>query len=186
MFKVREERRSDFVEKEPENDEIQLPIAHYTLVNHNYEDPNVRPKISIYGLGSCIGLILYDKKNDVYAMSHILLPESRREEKKGPLKFPHKFADSSIEDLLEELLKHGAEKKNIRAIVIGGAQIFQNHYNNISELNIKNVKQKLRSLNIKILKEDTGGTKGRVLIYDTKYNKVLVKYTGDTKFKVVA
>ncbi len=183
---MRKERRLDFVEKGLENDEIQLPIAHYTLVNHNYEDPNVRPKISIYGLGSCIALILYDKKNDVYAMSHILLPKSRKSEINGPLKYPHKFADSSIEDLISELLKHGAERENIKAIVIGGAQIFQNHYNNISELNIKTVKQKLRSINIKILKEDTGGTQGRVLIYDTKYNKVLVKYTGDTKFKVIA
>ncbi len=176
-------KRKDFIENSSENREIQLPIAHYTLINHNNKESNIIQKIAIYGLGSCIALFLYDKENKIYGMSHILLPESKLAKTKGPLKYPHKFVDSSIRDLISELLKHGAEKENFRAVIAGGAWIFQDHFNNIGQNNIKAVKKELKNLNIKIEKEDTGGKFGRVILFDPVDNSVNVKLTGEKTFR---
>ncbi len=176
-------KRIDFVEKRPESREIQLPIAHYTLINHNYKESNIIPKITIYGLGSCIALFLYDKENNIYGMSHILLPTSRLSEKGSSLKYPHKFADSSVKDLTKELFKNGAEKKNLRAVIAGGAMIFHDHLNDIGQDNIKAIKKELKNFNIKIEKEDTGGRSGRVIIFDPVDNSVNVKLTGEKEFR---
>ena len=71
-----EEENIDRVEKIGRRGEIVLPIGHYALVNSKYKSSNAHIKISIYGLGSCIALILYDKKSQVSGMSHILLPKA--------------------------------------------------------------------------------------------------------------
>ena len=73
-----------------------LLIGHSIVINSIHKLHNSYPTISIYGLGSCIALILYDKENPLYGMSHILLPSSER---KSEIKFPHKYADLSEMDV---------------------------------------------------------------------------------------
>lgn len=176
------EKRIDFIQNANENGEIILPIAHYVLINSNYYK-NARPKIIIYGLGSCVALILYDDKNDVYAMSHILLADSKKSNINSYTKYPHKYVVDAVKDLLGEILKHGAEKRCIRAMIIGGAKIFQNQFNDIGEKNINKLKKELEMLDIKIEKEDIGGACGRTVIYDTNNNSVLIKNSRESEFK---
>ncbi len=171
------------IEKIGKYNELTLPIAHYALVNSQYGGHS-RPKIVIYGLGSCIGLILYEKKNKVYGMSHILLPTPKINNPEIKIKFHHKFADRSVVALLTELLDHGAKKNLIKAIVIGGARIFENLYNDISTRNIKMVKKFLKSLHIAIEREETGGTKGRTVFLDTNTNSILIKPLGGKDFTI--
>ena len=61
------------IEKSDKNGEVFLPIGHYFLTNCKNKLENKHPKVSIYGLGSCIALILVDFINKVCGMSHILL-----------------------------------------------------------------------------------------------------------------
>ncbi len=51
------------------------------------------------GLGSCVGITLYDKYNKVGGMVHIMLPENRKGLK------PAKYADTGIPLLIEEMEK---------------------------------------------------------------------------------
>ena len=174
-----EKARQDRAFIEENKGEIMLSIAHYALFNSNHRTH--KPKIVIYGLGSCIALILYEQENNIQAMSHILLPESNNSQKAS--NYPHKYANSSVKDLLAEFLRHGAKRENIKAIIVGGAKIFQGFDNSISEQNIHSIKKELAKYKIKIKKQDLGGSKGRILKYDPNDNSVLVKETGASDFK---
>lgn len=163
--------------------EIVLHIAHYVLINSD-SILNLNPiKIMIYGLGSCIALILYDLENKIYAMSHILLPHSDHIKDNIKIRFPHKFADCSVKDLVENMINQGAESQNIKAVMVGGSKIFQNHFNDVGAENIKVVKSELERLKIRIIREDIGGKRGRIIIYDTKDNSVYVKPTGEEDYR---
>jgi chemotaxis protein CheD len=167
------------IEKMDRNDEIFLPIGHYAVFNCKNNPNNIQPKISIYGLGSCIALMLFDYKNKVSGMSHILLPKNHKNKKTD---FPHKYADLSAKLLMKGLLNLGATKENIRAIIVGGSKIFDLDENFMGIDNTEAIKQELEKLKIKIIGEDTGGTKGRAVIFDTKDFTVHVKSTDENKF----
>lgn len=153
--------------------ELVLPIGHYTLINSNH---NLKPKIAIYGIGSCIIPIIYDKKQKIVGMSHVLLPTHKN---KAIISYPHKYADLSIKYLVNELTQHGAELKNLESIIVGGANIFKNPDCTIGKENIKAVKNELKKLKIKIKREETGGFKGKILKFDTKDFSCVIKTTGN-------
>jgi len=157
-----------------------VPIGHYALSNSKNIHLNHNPTISIYGLGSCIALVLFDEINKVSAMSHILLPKA---DPNKEINFPHKYANFSVKLLMEELLNHGAVRENIRALVVGGSKIFDFDSNIMGFDNTSFVKGELDSLKIQIIKEDTGGSKGRNVIFDTKDFSLYIKSTGERDFK---
>lgn len=178
-------KRPDRITKAGRNGELQLPIAHYALINSDNRLTNAIKKISIYGLGSCIALILYDIENCIYAMSHILLPEAKHVHKKQAEKFPHKYADYSVLDLLNEVMKHGALKRNLKAIIVGGSNVFTNNCLEVGKENISAVKKQLEMLKIELKDELVGGNKGRVVICDVSQKYLTVKSTGDKSFNKI-
>jgi chemotaxis protein CheD len=73
------------------------------------------------GLGSCIGLTLYDDTLKVGAMVHIMLPDSA-----GRTDRPGKYADTAIVLLLNELTKLGCKNnRSLSAKMAGGACMFE-------------------------------------------------------------
>jgi len=176
-------KRNDCITEGDRKGEIVLHIAHYALIKSDSKSRLNPPKIIIYGLGSCIALILFDLQNKIFAMSHILLPYSDQIKKDSQIRFPHKFADCSAKDLVENMIIQGAEIHNIKAVIVGGSKIFQNQMNSVGAENIKAIKFELERLRIRILREDIGGKRGRIIIYDTKDNSVYVKTTGEEDFR---
>ena len=178
---MKNNNRIDLVKDEKKNGEIVLPIGHFALINSDYKNSS-KPKISIYGLGSCIALILYDKLHNVAGMSHILLPSSKNGQVKN---YPHKFADLSAKDLMNEMIKKGAKIDNLKAVIIGGATIFKHQDSKIGEDNIRSIKKELRKLKLKISKQDVGGFKGRVIKFNPNNYSILVKLTQEADFKEI-
>lgn len=168
------------VEKIDRNGEVFLPIGHYFLTNCKNKPPHTQPKVTIYGLGSCIALVLIDSKNKVCGMSHILLPKARQNK---VIEYPHKYADLSLNFLMQELIKNGAVKENIKAIIVGGSKIFDLDENFMGIDNTKAIKRELAKLSIRIIGEDTGGAEGRGVIFDTKDFTVYVKLTKEQNYR---
>lgn len=168
------------IEKTDKDGEIFLPIGHYAIINCRNKPHNIEPKITIYGLGSCIALILFDYKNKVSGMSHVLLPKSRQNK---TINFPHKYADLSVKLLLEELINYGAKKENVRACIVGGSKIFDLDENFMGIDNTKAIKEELKKFKIKLIGEDTGGTEGRAVIFDTKDFSTYFKSTKEKEYK---
>ncbi|SDN28809.1 chemotaxis protein CheD [Alkalicoccus daliensis] len=120
------------------------------------------------GLGSCVGIILYDERMKTAGMAHIMLPDSSMA-RNGILNRA-KYADTAIADLIEELQKKGASKFRLKAKIAGGAQMFQFASNNeavrIGPRNVSAVKEHLRSEKIPVIYEDTGGSSGRTIEFN--------------------
>ena len=132
-------------------------------------------KITTLGLGSCVGIAMYDKRSYVGGMVHIMLPSVENARSKDNLA---KFADTGIPHLLDCMLAEGANKSGIKAKIAGGARMFSFSSNaqlNIGERNVIATKEVLRQLRIPIIAEDTGENYGRTIVLDTEDGRLTVK-----------
>jgi len=133
------------------------------------------------GLGSCIGLVIFDQVSKTAGMVHIMLPDSR-DAKNIPK--PGKFADTAVPLLLEELTKLGVNKAQLRAKMAGGAQMFSmpgkadNAIFAVGNRNVEATTKMLAAAGIKLVASDTGGSKGRSVEFSTETLKFIVKTLG--------
>ncbi len=135
--------------------------------------------LTTLGLGSCVGITLYDPKTKIIGMVHIMLPCSQIATANTNRA---KFADTGIADLLAEMLSLGAYRKEIVAKIAGGAQMFKfagtNETLNIGARNSEATRQALKELGIPILAEDVGGTHGRTIEISSEDGRLMVKTIG--------
>lgn len=135
--------------------------------------------LTTLGLGSCVGITLYDKRSKVAGLAHIMLPSSK-EIKNNSNKA--KFADTGIELLLEKMISIGADRFFLVAKIAGGSQMFSfNSKSNILKIGERNTiatKEKLKELKIPIVSEDTGGNYGRTIELNAEDGSLLVKTIG--------
>lgn len=123
--------------------------------------------LSCVGLGSCIGLVLYDPIRGWAGMAHIMLPSSSSRGSQGKEK-PGKFADTAVPELIAVLEERGALRSFLRAKMAGGARMFSfspASTGSIGEQNIAATREALRSAGIRLEGEETGGTKGRSIVF---------------------
>lgn len=117
-----------------------------------------------YGLGSCIGISLYDPQAKVGGLLHIMLPDSTQAR---PTDNPAKFADTGLPLMLKDVLVLGASRSRLVAKIAGGAQMFAfANATDIMRVGVRNAeaaKKILKDLNIRLIAEDTGGTYGRTV-----------------------
>jgi len=122
-------------------------------------------QLIIMGLGSCIGLALYDKSAKVGGIAHIMLPEGKDGGNTGKC---CKFADKAIPVLLKEMLRYKAKKERIVAKMAGGASMFSAMDSlQIGDRNSMVVKEELKKAGIRLAGEDIGGNYGRTVTLDT-------------------
>ncbi len=154
------------------NNEVKVGIADLNLVL----DPGT---IMTIGLGSCIGIALYDRNKKVAGLSHIMLPDSTQFKSANN---PMKFADSAIPILVDKMKDQGCRKQNIVAKIAGGASMFnfsdKSIISDIGKRNSEAVKKTLKEIGIPIIAEDTGGDKGRTMILEASTGKVTLKIVG--------
>ena len=132
------------------------------------------------GLGSCVGVCLYDQLKNIAGMVHIMLPESSNSKNNINRS---KFADTGILDLISDMEKKGASKVRLIAKIAGGAQMFTSSNTSdlmrIGERNVEAVKKQLLVNGIKIVAEDTGDSFGRTIEFfaeDGSLNVKSIKY----------
>lgn len=78
--------------------------------------------LTTLGLGSCIGLTLYDPVTKIGRMVHYMLPDSTKVSNNSN---KAKFADTGIEELLKKVIAAGASKTRLVAKIAGGAKMFE-------------------------------------------------------------
>ena len=133
----------------------------------DYKVGSAPSTIISYGLGSCIGISLYDPQTKIGGLLHIMLPDSTQAR---PTENPAKFADTGLPLMLKDVLALGANRARLVAKIAGGAQMFA--FQNATDImrvgtrNAEAAKKILKDLNIKIIAEDTGGTYGRTVSID--------------------
>lgn len=114
------------------------------------------------GLGSCVGVAIYDPMKKIAGLAHVMLPEA-----KGVPENQAKYADTAIPLLITKMAEQGASPSRMVAKLAGGAQMFSfagaNDLMRIGPRNVEAVKLSLQTYRIPVLVEDTGGNCGRTV-----------------------
>lgn len=135
--------------------------------------------ITTLGLGSCVGVALYDFTSKIAGLAHVMLPSSEQAKNNSNVA---KFADTAIVKLVDDMIKLGARKDKIVAKLAGGAQMFVfNQSSDLMRIGYRNVvasKEKLKLLNIPIISEDTGGNYGRTIELYSDDGRLMIKTIG--------
>ena len=116
-------------------------------------------------LGSCVGVCLVDAGRGVGGMNHFLLPDSAGHARPGP-----RFGDVAMAQLLAEVLAAGASRERLAARVFGGACVLSAFCAGSRHLGERNAEVALDFLDaraIPVLECDTGGRRGRRLLFHT-------------------
>jgi chemotaxis protein CheD len=139
-------------------------------------------------LGSCVGVVLYDRAAKLGGLAHIVLPSAR-----GAVDHPGKYADTAIPALIADFDRRlgGKVRSRLTAKLVGGANMFQldaglreNSGLNIGQKNQEAIEQILAELTIPILARDVGGTSGRRLTLDTASGIVTIRVPGGGDYEL--
>ncbi|WP_209122365.1 chemotaxis protein CheD [Alkalihalobacillus sp. BA299] len=129
------------------------------------------------GLGSCVGIVLYDDYSNISGMAHVMLPDSKLG-KSGTLNVA-KYADTAITELIQKMKSAGARTYSLKAKIAGGAQMFNfsssNEMMRIGPRNVDAVKEKLKQLRIPVVAEDIGGSSGRTIEFNPLTKKLNIR-----------
>lgn len=152
-----------------------------------------------FGLGSCVGVVMYDPDIGLAGMAHVVLPKNNRKQSAivsesvigshspAEVEAPAKYADTGIAFLLESLLNMGAKKTRLRVKLAGGASVLAVPiFNNaggleIGQRNVIAIEEILDDLKIPIIAKDVGGNKGRTMRFYTEDGRVEVSTFGSDK-----
>lgn len=129
-----------------------------------------------YGLGSCLGITLYDPLLQMGGLAHTLLPLHRPG---GGENRPSKFVDTAISLMTAELTAAGAARERLAAKIFGGANMFApatgSNSESIGARNARTARQTLERLGIPLLAEEVGGSHGRTVELDLATGRVMVR-----------
>ena len=135
--------------------------------------------ITTLGLGSCIGVVLYDTRTKICGMVHVMLPDSSIIKSNDN---PAKFADTGIKAMLDKLAGMGVNKSALLAKMAGGAQMFAFNTSNdmlkVGQKNAEAVRKQLQSNGIRIVAEDCGDTYGRTIEFYPETQELVIKAIG--------
>lgn len=129
------------------------------------------------GLGSCVGICMYDSIRRIGGLAHIMLPDSSEFHVDGDLVY--KYADTAVPELVNELVSKGASKYALKAVIIGGGNMFSNSPQAVSQgVGRKNqdaVITSLSKLNIPVVASELGGTSGKTVFFELEFGDVYIK-----------
>lgn len=136
--------------------------------------------LTTIGLGSCVGIALYDPITKTSGLAHVMLPDSTQISNNSNRA---KFADTAISDLYDQMLEIGAKRSMLIAKIAGGAKMFGFSNNdspnmNIGQKNVDACKKKLKELGVRLLSEDTGLNYGRTVELYSESGDYIIKAVG--------
>ncbi len=129
------------------------------------------------GLGSCVGTVLFDPQTHTAGLAHVMLPEPHDDDWS---KMPGKYATTALPALLREIGVGTSQASRLRALLIGGGELFQNRSQTlrIGERNVETLQQLMRDYRITIIFEDVRGSTGRSFEFDLSTGTVRVRKVG--------
>lgn len=157
---------------------IRVGMAEYKLCH-------TPQKIMTLGLGSCLGVVLYDTSTKICGLAHVMLPDSKQITNNSNRM---KFADTCLTDMYHELLAQSADPGHLIAKIAGGAKMFSidsdNEFLNIGAQNYVAAVKRLAVFRIPVEAEDVGGTFSRTIVFDPESGMLLVKAVGRNQYLI--
>ena len=135
--------------------------------------------LTTLGLGSCVGIALYDASTKVAGLAHIMLPDSTQIQNNANVA---KFADTAMNKLVQEMQRIGARREQIKAKIAGGAQMFAFNSTNesmrIGDRNVDATLKLLQQYRIPLLARETGADFGRTVELYAEDGRFVIKTIG--------
>jgi chemotaxis protein CheD len=132
--------------------------------------------LATLGLGSCVGVCLYDPALKLGGLVHVMLPEATH----GAT--PAKFADTAVPLLIDMMTAKGASLVRLRAKLAGGAQMFRfpnsGDVLKIGERNVAAVQSALAARGVTVVASDVYGNFGRSIEFDCATGGLTVRTIG--------
>lgn len=174
-MKVYDGQPADATDKpSPEPERLKVGIAEYEVTTNG-------AVLTTSGLGSCIGVAVYDPESGVGGLAHVMLP-STDETTGGEAA---KFADAGTELLVEEVIAAGGDPDSLEAKIAGGSDMldFSENGAGIGERNADVVVETLATHDVPVVADDLGGEHGRSIRFEVTTGDLVVKRAneGDTR-----
>ena len=134
------------------------------------------------GLGSCLGIVLYDPRNTVSGLIHVMLPSVDQARDTNPAK----FVDTGLPLLIDEMVAAGADRSRLQAWIVGGSEMlnFDSGGESIGSRNIAMATQLLDDLGLRLVDSDVGGGHGRSIQFDPAAESVSIR-TADESTRAI-
>jgi len=117
------------------------------------------------GLGSCIGIAVYEPHNRIAALAHVMLPGPAPAG--PPADQPARFADQAIVSIIAAVERLGGRPRDCIIKLAGGAQVIRlaskDDKLQVGKRNIAAVQEALERHGLRIAGQNVGGTVGRTL-----------------------
>jgi chemotaxis protein CheD len=131
-----------------------------------------------FGLGSCVGVGVYDPVAHVAGLLHAVLPEANGSEPPSA-----KYVNTGIPLLLEQVEKAGALRARLTVRMAGGANMltapgFTQSFD-IGARNIAAAHAKLQQLGLRLAAEEVGGNVGRTVRLYSSDGKMTIRSMGN-------
>jgi len=129
-------------------------------------------------LGSCVSACVRDRRLGVGGMNHFMLPLSADGSgwngAADVVSSATRYGNYAMEHMINEILKHGGQKRNLEAKIFGGGRII-NNLSDVGARNIEFVREYLKVEGLPIVGEDVGDIFPRKIIYFPGSGRALVK-----------
>jgi len=151
-------------DSEPER--LKVGIAEYQVTTDS-------AVLTTSGLGSCIGVAIYEELSGAAGLVHVMLPTAEDVDGGNEAK----FADTGVAALVEALEAEGASRGSMQAKIAGGSDMldFSESGSSIGSRNREQVAETLATFDIPLVGEDTGGDHGRSLRLEADSGDLVVK-----------
>ncbi|MCI0519190.1 MAG: chemotaxis protein CheD [Chloroflexi bacterium] len=137
-----------------------------------------------YGLGSCLGIGMYDPVTHIAGLLHAVLPNNPN----GSGPHTLKYVDSGMVAMLVQMLRAGAERRRLVVRMAGGANMltapgFSQTFN-IGTRNAEAAYKTLAELNMKLSSQEVGGSIGRTLRFYIADGRMTIRTVGNQEREI--
>ena len=120
-------------------------------------------------VGSCIAVLIYDRKHQAGGINHFRYPFTRDHRQATAV-----FGNVATVALINMLIENGAQIKHLEAQIIGGAFNPDVSTQDVGRENIRVARRVLARKAVRVVSEDVGGRQGRKVVFNTRTNEVAV------------
>ncbi len=113
-------------------------------------------------LGSCISACVRDLSSGIGGMNHFMLPASKNMNITDGS--AARYGNFAMEQLINEILKNGGQRKNLEVKLFGGGQVLA-HMTDVGKRNIEFALEYLQLEGLKLIAEDLGDRYPRKVQY---------------------
>lgn len=128
-------------------------------------------------LGSCVAVSFHDPVNRIGGLNHFMLPGNVNKDN-FYMTESGKYGMFAMELVVNDLIKKGAQRRNLIAKVFGGGSVLrttESYTGKIPKDNIEFAFKYLETENFRIETSDVGGRHARKILYFPVTNKILLK-----------